>query len=245
MRSLEPYGNTYVVGDLHGCVAELEALLDALSPTVEDTICFLGDYIDRGPFPRGVIDRLIRLRHEGPRCIFLKGNHEDMFLSYLGLAGQYGESFLMNGGGATLADYGLEALSASDSATRIPRSHLEFLQGLQLQARFGEFLCVHAGLNPSRPLERQADDDLLWIRGEFVNQPHPFGLTVLFGHTPFRNVLVDLPYKVGLDTGLVYGNKLSCLELKSKQLLQIGRGSRHVLRSDLSASFDAARAVLP
>jgi serine/threonine protein phosphatase 1 len=83
---------TFVVGDIHGCVDELNCLLDAIAPAADDTCCFLGDYIDRGPASREVVARLIRLRREGPRCVFLKGNHEDMFLAFLGLRGRYGEA---------------------------------------------------------------------------------------------------------------------------------------------------------
>src|ERR1043166_9018992 len=99
---------TFVIGDIHGCVDELNWLLDALSPTEADAIVFLGDYIDRGPASKAVIDRLLRLRREGPGCVFLKGNHEDMFLAFLGLQGHYGEAFLLNGGETTLQSYGWE-----------------------------------------------------------------------------------------------------------------------------------------
>ena len=78
---------TFVIGDIHGCVDELDRLLDALAPAAGDTVVFLGDYIDRGPASKAVIDRLLRLRREGPRCVFLKGNHEDMFLGFLGERG--------------------------------------------------------------------------------------------------------------------------------------------------------------
>src|SRR5579862_9488446 len=98
---------TFVIGDIHGCVDEVNCLLDALAPTADDTVVCLGDYIDRGPASKGVIDRLIRLRREGPRCVFLKGNHEDMFLGFLGEGGAFGEAFLANGGAHTLRSYGL------------------------------------------------------------------------------------------------------------------------------------------
>ena len=81
---------TFVIGDIHGCVTEVDRLLDALAPDSSDTLVFLGDYIDRGPSPRAVVDRMIRLRQEGPRCVFLKGNHEDRFLGYMGRRGAYG-----------------------------------------------------------------------------------------------------------------------------------------------------------
>jgi serine/threonine protein phosphatase 1 len=230
-------GRSFVIGDVHGCLDEVEHLLEALAPQAADTICWLGDYVDRGPSPRGVIERLIRLRSEGPRCVFLKGNHEDMFLSFLGDRGRHGEAFLWNGGDATLASYGVEGLSGCEVAERLPPPHRDFLRGLQTHAYVGGFLCVHAGIRPTQPLNAQAEEDLLWIREEFLSHPHPFPYTVLFGHTPHRDVLIDLPYKLGLDTGLVYGNRLSCLEIESSTLWQIERGARHAACRDLTATL--------
>lgn len=227
----------FVIGDVHGCLEELERLLEALAPNSGDTICFLGDYVDRGPSSKGVVDRLLRLRVEGPRCVFLKGNHEDMFLAYLGESGMYGDVFVMNGGAATLASYGLTDEKGAAAAARLPEGHLEFLRTLPTQASFGEFFCVHAGVNPLRALDEQTEEDLLWIREEFILAAHNFPATVLFGHTPQREVFLHLPFKVGLDTGVVYGNKLSCLDLERKELFQVRRGGRRAVRSDLAAAF--------
>jgi len=224
---------SFVVGDIHGCVDELDRLLDHLALTQADTIIFLGDYIDRGPSSKGVIERLLRLRRQGPRCVFLKGNHEDMFLAFMGLPGHYGDSFLYNGGDATLRSYGVERCPAHEILQHLPDDHRDFIRSLQLQYACGEFLCVHAGVNPNRPLTAQDPEDLLWIRGAFIQAPHPFGVTVLFGHTPCRDVLVDPPYKIGLDTGLVYGNKLSCLELAERRVFQIRRGQTKVTSRSL------------
>ncbi len=93
------------------------------------------------------------------------------------------------------------------------------------------YLFVHAGVMPARQLEEQSVEDLLWIRQEFIFSPHELGQTVLFGHTPMREVMVDLPYKIGIDTGLVYGNKLTCIELIEGTLFQVARGSRQVRTS--------------
>jgi serine/threonine protein phosphatase 1 len=233
-------GRTFVIGDIHGCSEELNRLLDALALTAADTVCCLGDYIDRGPSPRAVIERLIRLRGEGPRCIFLKGNHEDMFLAFLGEAGHYGDAFLWNGGDATLASYGLAGKLASAVRERLPEDHREFLLGLETHVEIGRFYCVHAGVRPTRPLDQQLDEDRLWIREEFIDPPHPFPYTVAFGHTPQREVRLHLPFKIGLDTGLVYGNRLSCLELGSGELVQIARHARTVERRSLAPEFRAA-----
>lgn len=233
-------GRVLVVGDVHGCVDEVERLLDAVAPGRGDTVCFLGDYVDRGPSAKGVIERLIRLRREGPECVFLKGNHEDMFLAFLGFPGRYGDAFFRNGGVATLASYGLERRSGAEVAARLPAEHREFLLSLRTQVRFDRFFCVHAGVRPSLSLDQQTEEDLLWIREGFVDRPHPFPLTVLYGHTPVRDVFIDLPYKIGLDTGLVYGNRLSCLELPSGELRQIERGSHVINQRSLAADLAAA-----
>lgn len=228
---------TFVVGDIHGCVDEADRLLDALAPSSSDTLVFLGDYIDRGPASKAVIDRLLRLRHEGPHCVFLKGNHEDMFLAFLGHSGLYGDAFLFNGGEATLRSYGLAMRTGQTSAHLLPPDHVEFLLSLEMHYQHGQFFCVHAGLNPRRPLQDQEVEDMLWIRNEFISNPHPFPFTVLFGHTPQREVVLDLPYKVGLDTGLVYWNQLSCLELHEERLYQIRRGERNVRSRSLRIEF--------
>jgi len=227
----------FVIGDIHGCVDEVEHLLDCIAPTSVDTVVFLGDYVDRGPASRAVIARLLRLQREGPRCVFLKGNHEDMFLAFLGYEGRYPDAFLINGGEMTLRSYGLEGGAGPAVARRLPPEHLQFLRSLRLYHHLGEFLCVHGGLSPVRPLEQQVSDDLLWIREEFIASRHPFPFTVLFGHTPSREVFIDLPYKIGLDTGLVYWNKLSCLEVGEKDLYQIRRGERSVQRRSLGREF--------
>lgn len=237
-------GHTFVVGDIHGCLDEVNRMLDGLDLGSSDSLVFLGDYVDRGPDSRGVIDRLLRLRTEGIRCVFLKGNHEDMFLGYLGGRGHHGDVFIQNGGDATLRSYGVSRPSPARARTAVPPDHLDFLQSLALQYRHGRFLCTHAGVDPRRPLESQSEEELLWVREAFLFHPHPFPYTIVFGHTPQREVLVDLPYKIGLDTGLVYWNKLSCLELNECRLYQIRRGEREVESRDCSA-WSAALAGTP
>jgi serine/threonine protein phosphatase 1 len=97
----------------------------------------------------------------------------------------------------------------------------------------GEFVFVHAGVSPARSFDDQSEEDLMWIRQEFVQSEHNLGKTVVFGHTPFEDVLLNLPYKIGIDTGLVYGNKLSAVELVHGELLQIDRGDSSVRVSSL------------
>jgi serine/threonine protein phosphatase 1 len=237
----------YVIGDIHGCVDELRRLVEALPLRSGDSLIFLGDYIDRGPDSAGVVAYLIALQSELRQVsfVFLKGNHEDMLLSYLGLAGQHGDMFLINGGKATLTSYGLpEAVSAQEALSAVPPEHLTFYNGLDRFYVTEAFLCVHAGIHPHKPLTHQTDEELLWIRNTFIYSSHRLPYTILFGHTPQSRVLYDLPFKVGLDTGLVYGNMLTCLDVDEKLLYQITRGKKRVSRNAVKRKWDVASARL-
>jgi serine/threonine protein phosphatase 1 len=220
----------YAIGDLHGCPDELEILLDYLGPSGDDTLVFLGDYVDRGPAVRMLMDRLVELRSASVGTIFLRGNHEDMLLDYLGYPGRYGAAYLANGGRETLRSYGISTrLDGKTAAARLPPSHLQFLLDLALTFTRDRFLFVHAGIRPGTPLEEQDEEDLLWIREEFFSRPHALPYTIVYGHTPDREARLKLPYHLGLDTGLVYGNKLSCLDASEWRILQVKRGGSRVL----------------
>jgi serine/threonine protein phosphatase 1 len=238
---------TYVIGDIHGCLNELVRLLDFLPLEPCDNLVFLGDYIDRGPDSKAVVSHLIHRRDAGgAEMIFLKGNHEDMFLSYMGFPGKHGDMFLYNGGAATLASYGAAPNHASpDILLLMPPAHLRFFSELRTYHTTGDFLSVHAGINPGKPLEQQEEEEMLWIRDDFILNRHDLPYTVLFGHTPQEEVLFHLPYKIGLDTGLVYGNRLSCLELEEKVLFQIGRGKKKPTRQFVKKQWGAAARRLP
>ncbi len=237
----------FVVGDVHGCADELETLLGSLALAPGDAVVFVGDYVDRGPASQDVLDLLIALRRRAEiQSTFLKGNHEDMLLAYMGLAGQHGESYLHNGGVDTLVSYGLHPLTPGpEVAAALPVAHLEFLCELALIHTIGPFLVTHAGIDPERPLAQQREEDLLWIRERFVSHPHLLPYTICFGHTPRRDVLLHLPYKIGLDTGCVYGNRLSCIELREARLFQVRRGGRRIESRNLRSHFRAAGIALP
>jgi len=230
-------GRLWVVGDIHGCIRELETLLGALTPGPDDTLAFIGDYVDRGPDSRAVVELLLDVRRRTPKTAFLRGNHEDMCLGYLGRRGSWGEAWRMNGGGSTLRSYGVPAeLSGAAAAERFPPEHLAFFESLLPWHVADRFLLVHAGVRPFRPLEEQDPEDLVWIREEFIASPHALPYTVVFGHTPQRQVLVDLPYKVGIDTGCVYGGRLTAVELVEGMLQQVAYGERRVQSSPLPAN---------
>jgi serine/threonine protein phosphatase 1 len=234
---------SFVIGDIHGCLAELTFLIDNLPLEQGDRIVFLGDYIDRGPDSKGVVSYLVDLKARAVYdLVFLKGNHEDMLMSYLGLGGQHGDVFLANGGKPTLESYGLSALksTAGELLQRLPAAHLSFYRDLKISYLMPPFLCVHAGIHPAKSLEEQSEIEMMWIRNPFIYQSHRLPYTVLFGHTPQNAVFFDLPYKIGLDTGLVYGNLLSCLDTDGKILYQIKRGKKLVKQVSLQKKWPAA-----
>jgi serine/threonine protein phosphatase 1 len=225
----------FAIGDIHGCPLELDALLRGIDPTPSDTVIFVGDYVDRGPSARDVIDLLVDFKQRHPSSVFLKGNHEDMMLHFLGMPGHYGESFLFNGGFTTMLSYDIDEMHLDEALELLPRSHVEFLENLETSYLRPPYLFVHAGVHPLRSLEEQEDEDMLWIRQEFIANPHDLGHTVIFGHTPMRDVMLDLPYKIGLDTGLVYGGKLSAVEFNDGRCYQVSRGSKKVTNHRLKS----------
>src|SRR5262245_896056 len=125
-------GRLFAIGDIHGCARELEVLLDGLTLGRGDTVVFVGDYIDRGPDSRAVIDLVLGVRaRPDVMTICLKGNHEDMALDYLGRGGHWGEAWSMNGGGATLRSYGIDQrVGGPEAATHLPPEHLALLEEL-------------------------------------------------------------------------------------------------------------------
>jgi len=241
-----PGGRMYAVGDIHGCLEELEILLRFIQGcdlTEDDFVVFIGDYIDRGPDSKGCVDALIKFQSEvAARCIFLRGNHEDMLLDYLGFEGNGGPGYLANGGAECLKSYGASiSASIEEIVTAIGQAHMDFYQSLERYAIIGDYVFAHAGLSPLRDLRFQLDDDLLWIREDFVENMHYFKKTVVFGHTPFQDVFFHLPYKIGIDTGLVYNNIFTTIELTEERVFQVYPGEPEVEES----SFSEKGAVWP
>ena len=110
----------------------------------------------------------------------------------------------------------------------IPKAHQDFINGLSRYVIASDFVAVHAGLDPYLPLVTQPDEVIYWIREPFINFSHTFEKTIIFGHTPQKAPLVDLPYKIGIDTGLVWGNRLTMLEFSSKQFYSVEQGASSV-----------------
>jgi serine/threonine protein phosphatase 1 len=207
----------FAVGDIHGCFDKLVSLMKIIDIDLRrETLVFIGDYVDRGPHSREVVDYLIDLGRRESRVVFLKGNHEQMLQDYLSGSDRLG--FLYNGGGATLESY---LKGGSQTATHcIPPAHIEFFDNLCLHHETEDYIFVHGGLKPSVPLDEQKEWDMLWIRDEFISSDFDFGKRVIFGHTPFREPLI-LDNKIGIDTGAVYGNKLTCVELPAVRFFSV------------------------
>ena len=221
----------YAVGDIHGELVKLDRLLDALRPAADDRLVFLGDYVDRGSDPAAVVSRLIALSRE-VSCTFLLGNHESMFLDFIGWKGAAyfgGDAFLMNGGDRTLASYGFFGEQASQKSFDLPPAHAAFYRSLRLHHQEGDYLFVHAGLgarglqsgDPAYALRVSRPEDLLWNRTT-ADLPHKLGLTVVYGHTPARDFSVrwNEPFSIGIDTGAVYGGPLSAIRLPDETIVQ-------------------------
>jgi len=204
MKETTAIDRLLAVGDIHGCLDPLERLLDEVRPTARDQLVFLGDYIDRGPDSCGVVECLLRLQRRLPQTVFLKGNHEQMLLDFL--QGRQTALYLYNGGDATLASYRQRGLDGP------PPSHREFFHQLRLRFVCGDFIFVHAGLRPGVPVAAQTEEDLLWIRDTFLDSRYSWGKTVVFGHTPLPRPL-ERPERLGLDTGAVYGRRLTCCDV--------------------------------
>ena len=208
----------FAVGDIHGCFDKLVSLMERIDIDLEkETLIFIGDYIDRGPGSKEVVDYLIDLGRRESRVVFLKGNHELMLQEYLSGADRL--SFLYNGGGETLASY-MKSDDQHDESNLIPPTHLEFFKNLRLYYETDDYIFVHGGLKPSISLEAQDAWDMLWIRDDFIRSDFDFGKRVIFGHTPFREPLI-LDNKIGIDTGAVYGNKLTCVELPALRFVSV------------------------
>lgn len=199
-------------GDIHGCLTALQELLTRVSPSEDDQLVFLGDYVDRGPDSAGVIGELLALRARWPRSVFLRGNHEQMLLDVLG--GENPTTFLFNGGRNTIASY------QARGGWPPSREHRLFLETLPMRYETDGFIFVHAGLRPGTPLAEQDPDDLLWIRQEFLDSSDDWGKSVVFGHTPRKEPLLAST-RIGLDTGCVYGGHLTCCDVLTRRCWQV------------------------
>ncbi len=215
----------YAIGDIHGQYAMLAQALDWIEADGgrDARVVFLGDLVDRGPESRGVIDRLVSGLAAGRDWIVLTGNHDRMFRRFLADGTRHDGRILSGrgwlhpalGGPMTLASYGVDcdpqrpdAEILAEARARVPARHRSFLAERPLFHREPGLIFVHAGLRPGVPLAQQDEDDLLWIRDEFLTETRPFEALVVHGHTAIE-APTHYGNRVNLDTGAGYGRPLS------------------------------------
>ncbi|MQP68450.1 serine/threonine protein phosphatase [Niveispirillum sp. SYP-B3756] len=239
--AIPPGQLVYAIGDIHGEVDLLRRLLERVRQDMAQrsdlaaTVVFLGDYIDRGPDSRGVLELLLSDPLPGARLRFLRGNHEQTMLEFL-VDPLAAADWLRFGGVETLSSYGVRAPPgplepdrlrqlAASLAERLPPAHLSFLQNTTFMAAVGDYAFVHAGIRPGIALNRQKQDDLLWIREEFLDKPFQSSHVIVHGHT-ITDEPELLPHRIGLDTGAYASGILTALILQGqeREVMQVQRG---------------------
>jgi serine/threonine protein phosphatase 1 len=205
-------GNRYVIGDIHGCIRTFRRMVEEqLRLKDNDVLYLLGDYIDRGPDPKAVIDYILKLQEEKFTTVPLLGNHEYMLLQSLERE-EYFKLWTVNGFETTLASFGIDPVFKENRKCvyEIPQTYFDFLRGLYKYAETDGYLLVHAGLgrNKENPLEDM--EDLLWSRSEVYNRHVMKGRKLIHGHTPISiENIKDRVYDpeesfLNLDGGCVY-----------------------------------------
>jgi serine/threonine protein phosphatase 1 len=218
----------YAIGDIHGRADLLERMVIAIARDLEVTPCAncltvtLGDYVDRGPDSSKVIE-LLAGNPFRTGFLALKGNHEallEMFLIDPSVADQWRRV----GGLETLHSYGVDVgrlmrgedygAAATKFHAALPQTHLEFLASLKISLTAGRYFLCHAGVRPGVPLAQQRDDDLLWIRDEFLQSKADWGKIVVHGHTPTEVPEIH-PNRINIDTGAYVTGRLTCAVLEA------------------------------
>jgi serine/threonine protein phosphatase 1 len=219
----------YAIGDIHGrldLLNQMTSLITAdlvLHPSSNPLVVFLGDYIDRGPESKEVVERLAR-RDFPVSFIALRGNHESILLQFLQNP-HIGAMWLQNGGLETLYSYGLEVRSLRagqrsfleaerDFRSLLPAHHLAFFNECQLSFSAGDYFFCHAGVRPGVDLQAQPEEDLLWIREPFLRSDEDFGKVVVHGHTPVSQPEIH-PNRINIDTGAYISGHLTALVIEN------------------------------
>jgi serine/threonine protein phosphatase 1 len=224
----------YAIGDIHGRADLLEALLQQIDvdcthyPSSRPIVVFLGDYIDRGPASKAVLDLLLGCERT-KETVFLKGNHETFVHRFLSEPTILDE-WRLCGGLETLMSYGLkpsinpdtaeQAQLAEELARAMPNQHLEFLESLDLSFSCGDFLFVHAGIRPGVPIRKQKEEDLLWIREEFLFYEDRFEKFIVHGHTPVPTPDIR-PNRINIDTGAFATGRLTCIAIEASSIVPL------------------------
>ena len=237
---------TYAIGDIHGALDKLSAahaLIEADRRATGDArapVVHVGDLVDRGPDSRGVIDFLLRGIAAGAPWIAVKGNHDRMFTGFLDDPDSHDPGLREGlhwidprlGGDRTLASYGVGGAGErmlfdlhEEALAAVPPAHVAFLKGLPTNHRRGGALFVHAGIRPGVPLAAQSEDDLLWIRRAFLDDPGDHGVLVVHGHTPV-DAVTHYGNRLNIDTGAGYGRALAAVVIEGARVWRLGPGGR-------------------
>lgn len=221
-----PASRLYVIGDIHGRFDLLERMIELINSDIkvrgsECLVVTLGDYIDRGPESRAVVDRLMNNPFSG-KFIPLKGNHEALLESFLENP-TGGAAWWHLGGWETLKSYGIEAKPrmtrrgftkvATQLRGALSRQQFDFFKSLKTSLTVGDYFLCHAGVRPGIALELQSEEDLLWIRDEFLDTEIDFGKIIVHGHTPVREPHVRAN-RINIDTGAFLTGRLTCIVLE-------------------------------
>lgn len=221
----------YVIGDVHGCLDQLERLLSCIEQELEERsrlkshIVFLGDLIDRGPASAQVVERLRAYSPASASTHFVMGNHEEVMLRVLSGEAELFPSWLKFGGAETLRSYGLDPEELDELTpaerlervkTAIPSEHVEFVKSFSDSISFGGYVFVHAGIRPGIELRDQSETDLRWIREPFLGDETDHGFTVVHGHTIANQVEVTRN-RIGIDTGAFCTGRLTALAIQGSR----------------------------
>ena len=221
----------YAIGDIHGRLDLLSAIHDRIAADARQRsarhriVVYLGDYVSRGADCRGVVDRVREWLPAGFERVTLKGNHEDLLLSFLGGDLDMGRHWFDYGGLDALAHYGIAipdrdarddtsvALLRDRFASALPQAHLDFFRSLPVSYRAGDYYFVHGGVRPGVPLAEQSDHDRMWIRKAFLDSNADHGAVVVHGHSISEQPVIR-PNRIGIDTGAYRSGVLTCLLLE-------------------------------
>jgi len=231
------YNRVIVIGDIHGYLSPLIKMIKIIDINDKDLVVFIGDYIDRGPESKDVVQKLIELKFLYKNIIFLKGNHEDMLLGSIGYDAVIKEfnTWIYNGGTKTLLSYGLGIMDVEKMIYSwsnrersemimdvLPKSHIDFLRSLNSCIETDSYFICHAGVNPYASIEEGKKNtfDLLWMRDHLLVNDLRWEKTVVCGHTPLEDVRITEKL-ICVDTGLFYFGKLSAIDLLTKKIFQV------------------------
>lgn len=207
-------GRLITIGDIHGRLSKLTGLFAKINLQADDRLVFLGDYVDRGPDSFDVVELIIRLKQDYPNTVTLRGNHEDLIVSFfMGNMSQNARELWqkMDGGDQTLASYRRHGSYLKD--------HRDFYEALPFFWETEQYFFCHAGVRPGVPLDKQKASDLLEIREPFLSSKENFGKIIVHGHDVVEEPTI-LPNRINIDTGSGKYGPLTAIELPSMKLWQ-------------------------